>query len=86
MVAVMMCVQRFDVKTLYTRARATDGSAIARAARTPSSVVGKGLNTGKLHLKHFQNMENSDMRAALQSRCKAKCTHSYFCIFLSADF
>ena len=25
MVAVMMCVQRFDVKTLYTRARAGDG-------------------------------------------------------------
>ena len=43
MVAVVMCVQRFHVKTLYTRARAADVMTIARAAKGRISVGGKGF-------------------------------------------
>ena len=43
MVAVVTRVQWFDVKLLYTRSRATDGSTIARGLRGAIYRCGKGV-------------------------------------------
>ena len=45
MVAVVTRVQRFDVKLLYTRSRATDGSTIARGLRGAIYRGGKGVKS-----------------------------------------
>ena len=46
MVAVVTRVQWFDVKLLYTRSRATDGSTIARGLRGAIYRGGKGVKPG----------------------------------------
>ena len=48
MVAVVTQVQRFYVKLLYTRSRATDGSTIARGLRGAIYRGGKGVNASAL--------------------------------------
>ena len=49
MVAVVTRVQWFDVKLLYTRSRATDGSTIARGLRGAIYRGGKGIK-GSIYL------------------------------------
>ena len=51
MVAVVTRVQRFDVKLLCTRSRATDGSTIARGLRGAISRGGKGVKDLRLKVK-----------------------------------